>query len=129
MIVPGELGSDSVRHYTRWGSPKHPSDAVDLLNLDKGLSSCRKDVWMSSFDCNVKGITGYTVVTDGDLTATIHAHKPGEEARFYAEIDHSWPCGLFYYMPLDEGEYVTEICRRHGKALNSGEEFSACLVV
>ncbi|RGP76929.1 hypothetical protein FLONG3_5013 [Fusarium longipes] len=128
ILIPGQFRCTDIKHYTRWQNPKHPSDVIDLQSLNKGLSHEHREVWMTSFDCNIEGITGYTVVTDGDLMAKIHAHRPGEEAKFYAEIEQSWPCGLFFYMPLDEGEYLTEICLRHGRAVNSGKEFSNCLV-
>ena len=85
---------------------------------------------MASFDCNAKDITGYTVVTDGDNVATVHAHKPGEKLRFYAEIDHFWPCGHFIYMPLDKEEYIKLIAGRSSDSLIHGSHMkSSCLAV
>ncbi|KAL6917404.1 hypothetical protein FSST1_008899 [Fusarium sambucinum] len=107
---------------TQWTNLEHPSDIVDLLNMTKGLNCDNRNVRMASFDCNAEDITGYTVVTDGHRTATVHGHRFGEKARFYDEIEDSWPCGFFIYMPLDEGEYLTEIYRRHGKDPYSDEE-------
>ncbi|UZP38062.1 hypothetical protein NXS19_005878 [Fusarium pseudograminearum] len=101
---------------------------MDLQSSDKGLGADHSTVRMTSFDCNVEGITGYTVVTDGHRTATVHAHRSDEDFRFYAEIDYSWPCGFFIYMPLDKGEYLTEICRRLGEDPHSDETGSGSLV-
>ncbi|OBS24145.1 hypothetical protein FPOA_04692 [Fusarium poae] len=118
----------SISDDTHWANLEHPSDIIDLQNLGEGLSLDNSDVRMASFDCNAEGITGYTVVTDGHRTATVHAHRSGEKAKFYDEIDYSWPCGFFIYMPLDEGEYLAEICRHHGKDPNSDEKGSGSLV-
>lgn len=129
LIVPQLVGSNSLKDYTRWSNPAHPPDAFDIFEMCPGLSPFHKNVRMNAFDCNAGDITGYTVVTDGDGVVTVHAHRPGEKARFYAEINHSWPGGIFLYMPLDKGEYVTEICRRFADTLHGDWDFAACLAV
>ncbi|RGP65401.1 hypothetical protein FSPOR_7331 [Fusarium sporotrichioides] len=113
ITVPRNSCRRSISDDTHWANLEHPSDIVDLQNLGKGLDFDNSNVLMASFNCNVEVITGYTVVTDGYRTATVHAHRYGEEAEIYADIDYSWRCGFFIYMPLDKGEYLTEICRRH----------------
>ncbi|CAF3490094.1 unnamed protein product [Fusarium graminearum] len=128
ITVLRKSGSRSISDDTRWAYLDHPSDILDLQSLDKGLGSDHSTARMASFECNVEGITGYTVVTDGHRTATVHAHRSDEEFRFYAEIDYSWPCGFFIYMPLDKGEYLTEICRRLGEDPHSDETGSGSLV-
>ncbi|KAG7421587.1 hypothetical protein Forpe1208_v000122 [Fusarium oxysporum f. sp. rapae] len=42
------------------------------------------------------------------------------------DMDAAYPRGFFIHMPLDDGEFVTEICRRY--ALAAGNRISACLV-
>lgn len=81
---------------------------------------------MMSFVCNARGTTGYTAVTSGTSVAMIHAHGH-DDTSFYADVDAAYPRDFFMHMPLDDGEYVTEICRRH--ALGAGNRPSACFVV
>lgn len=64
---------------------------------------------MISFDCNASSTTGYTAVTGGTSVAMIHAHGHGDTS-FYADMDAAFPRDFFIHMPLDDGEYVTEIC-------------------
>lgn len=82
---------------------------------------------MHSFSCNAKGTTGYTVATHGHSVAMIHAHGCDDDAKFYVEMDASFPRAFIAHMPLDDGEYVTEICRRY--ALGPLDRPSVCLVV
>jgi hypothetical protein len=56
----------------------------------------------------------------------IHAHE-NDSTGFYTDMDAAYPQGFFIHMPLDYGEFVTEICRRY--ALAAGNRISACLVV
>lgn len=68
---------------------------------------------MCYFDCNAPGTTGYSVATDGVKIFSIHAHRQeDDDIRFYMDIDFDihW-----VYVPVDEGEYLTEICRRYGR--------------
>lgn len=81
---------------------------------------------MSFFNCNANGVTGYTAVTGGSSVSMIHAHE-NDSTGFYTDIDAAHPRGFFIYMPLDDGEFVTEICRRY--ALAAGDQISVCLVV
>lgn len=57
----------------------------------------------------------------------IHAHGCEDDTRFYAETNASFPKAFLAHMPLDDGEYVTEICRRY--ALGPLNLPSICLVV
>jgi hypothetical protein len=82
---------------------------------------------MHYFDCNAPGTTGYTVATNGFSIVMIHAHVHHDDTRFYKEIDASFSRLFFIHMPLDEGEYVTEIHRRFG--FGTVNLPSLCLVV
>jgi hypothetical protein len=70
---------------------------------------------MSFFECNAARTTGYSVATNGTSTATIQMHNQNMDLSFYKEVDSSFGWSMVWiYMPIDEGEYVTEICRRFG---------------
>lgn len=81
---------------------------------------------MTFLNCNAEGTTGYTAVTGGSSVAMVHAHE-NDNIGFYADMDSACPRGFFIYMPLDDGEFVTEICRRY--AVAAGNWISTCLVV
>ena len=66
---------------------------------------------MQYFDCNAPGTTGYSVATDGVSIFHIQAHHLDDDVRFYKDVG---PELEWIYMPLDEGEYLIEICRRYG---------------
>lgn len=51
------------------------------------------------------------MATDGVNIAAIHTHKQDDSFQFYKDIDSTFQ---WIYMPLSEGEYLTEICRRYG---------------
>ena len=57
---------------------------------------------------------GYSVATDGVRIVTIHAHRQDDDLQFYSDVDSSFGSIFWIYMPVDQGEYVTEICRRYG---------------
>ncbi|KAJ4017911.1 hypothetical protein NW766_003984 [Fusarium irregulare] len=130
VLIPDDIKPDKeVQSSVRWASPLHPTEIRTLWNTNHTRLK-DKNVLMSSFDCNAKDITGYTVVTDGDNVATVHAHKPGEKARFYAEIDHFWPCGYFIYMPLDKEEYIKLIAGRSSDSSIHGSRIKkSCLAM
>ncbi len=55
------------------------------------------------------------MATNGTSTATIQMHNQNMDLSFYKEVDSSFGWSMVWiYMPIDEGEYVTEICRRFG---------------
>lgn len=72
---------------------------------------------MDYFDCNAAGTTGYSVATDGMGIVKIHAHRQGHDSvHLYKDtLDDLASNSLFWiYMPLDQGEYLTEICQHRG---------------
>ncbi len=72
---------------------------------------------MSFFECNAPHTTGYSVATDGVSTATVHAHHQNADLSFYKDVDSFFDHSIVWiYMPIDQGEYVTKICRRLGTA-------------
>jgi len=55
------------------------------------------------------------VATDGVSTATVHTHGQDTDLTFYKEVDSFFGRSMVWiYMPIDQGEYVTQICRRFG---------------
>ncbi|KAF4446708.1 hypothetical protein F53441_9641 [Fusarium austroafricanum] len=125
ISVPEETNTDVNVEHISWTSPDHPNRILNLETLENS-DDCLKGLRMISFDCNVEGTTGYTVVTDGEAITWIHAHGPDESAEFYPEMEAEYPLGFFIYMPLDDGEFITEICRRY--LLDPGSDPSICLV-
>ncbi|KAH7169755.1 uncharacterized protein B0J16DRAFT_276889 [Fusarium flagelliforme] len=113
IIVSSATGSDDVRNYISWASPRHPTKMINLVTLGRP-HELPKRLRMHYFDCNAPGTTGYTVATNGFSIVMIHAHVHHDDTRFYKEIDASFSRLFFIHMPLDEGEYVTEIHRRFG---------------
>ena len=66
---------------------------------------------MRFFDLNAPGTTGYTVALDGKRLAMVHAHGFNHDAWFYRAMDACHRRLTLIYLPIDDGEYVTEICR------------------
>ncbi|CAF3458625.1 unnamed protein product [Fusarium graminearum] len=111
-------------NYVGWSNPEHPNDVIDITTFDR-VNSFPERLRMSFFNCNADGTTGYTVVTSGASVSMIHAHE-NDDIGFYEDMDYAYPRDFFIYMPLDNGEFVTEICRRYARA--GGNLISACLV-
>ena len=72
---------------------------------------------MRFFDCNSPDINGYSVATDGANILAIISHKKGQkpDRRLYEDVNYS--ICFWMYMPINEGQYVTEICRRAGRLI------------
>lgn len=68
---------------------------------------------MDYFECNMPGTMGYSVATDGTSMFAIYNHRAGEtDLSFYNPTYLRHHRNLVWiYMPIDEGEYVTEIRR------------------
>ncbi|KAF9765261.1 hypothetical protein IL306_002499 [Fusarium sp. DS 682] len=125
-ITVSEENSDVTVEHVSWTSPEHPNHIIDLEGLEN-RNDYPQGVRMIPFDCNTDIVTGYTVVTDGESVAWIHAHGPHDNTEFYAEMEAGYPYGSFIYMPLDNGEFITEICRRF--SFDHNWDPSACLLV
>ncbi|KAL9574036.1 hypothetical protein ACKAV7_001812 [Fusarium commune] len=124
ILICNETIPDDTSNYVGWANPEHPNDVIDITTFDR-VNSFPERLRMTFFNCNANGITGYTAVTGGSSVAMIHAHE-NDSTRFYTDMDAAYPRGFFIHMPLDDGEFVTEICRRY--ALAAGNRISACLV-
>ncbi|KAJ4233200.1 hypothetical protein NW759_001981 [Fusarium solani] len=100
--------------HIRWPSPEYPSNKADLMLYNYIMADfpISRNVRMSYFDCNAPGVTGYTMVCQGHWVSTIHAHGKGDDTEFYKEVDACFSDQVVVYMPVDQGEYVTEIQRR-----------------
>ncbi|KPM34085.1 hypothetical protein AK830_g12489 [Neonectria ditissima] len=125
ILVSDETAPEITGNLIGWANPEHPTNIMDLTTL-RHVDEYPERFRMNSFSCNAKGTTGYTVVTDGDSVATIQSHGCADDTSFYVDIDASFPGSFFAHMPLDDGEYVTEICRRF--ALDAVDQPSVCLV-
>lgn len=124
ILIHHETIPDDTSKYIGWVSPEHPNDVIDITTFDQ-VNIFPERLMMTFFNCNTNGITGYTAVTRGISVTMIHAHE-NDSTGFYADMDTAFPRDFFIYMPVDKGEFVTEICRRY--ALAAGNIVSACLV-
>ncbi|KAH7255279.1 uncharacterized protein BKA55DRAFT_688295 [Fusarium redolens] len=124
ILIYNEAIPDDTSNYVGWANPEHPNDVIDITTFDQ-VNSFPERLQMTFFNCNTNGITGYTAVTGGSSVAMIHAHE-NDSTGFYADVDAAYPRGFFIHMPLDDGEFVTEIYRRY--ALAAGNRISVCLV-
>ncbi|KLO94448.1 uncharacterized protein LW93_8870 [Fusarium fujikuroi] len=122
IVVSGDTGPKP--NSISWADPSHPENVIDIMTLEP-IGVVPERLRMMPFTCNASGTTGYTAVTGGPSVAMIHAHGH-DDTSFYADMDSAYPRDFFMHMPLDDGEYVTQICRRHG--LGAGNRPSACLV-
>ncbi|OIW33929.1 hypothetical protein CONLIGDRAFT_667147 [Coniochaeta ligniaria NRRL 30616] len=91
----------------RWAHPKHPAE---ILDLDAGNCPQRfpSSLRMCYFDCNGPRTIGYSVATDGLKVSSIHAHRQDDDVSFYVDSGADW-----IYMPVEGGEYLTEIGVRY----------------
>ncbi|KAI5462518.1 hypothetical protein BGZ63DRAFT_216342 [Mariannaea sp. PMI_226] len=88
-----------------------PPASIDLFTLRrprKNISGLR----MRYFDCNTPNIVGYSVATDGWDILSILSHEKGQknDSSLYEDVTAS--ICHWMYMPINEGEYLTEICRQ-----------------
>ncbi|XP_044717416.1 uncharacterized protein HRG_08924 [Hirsutella rhossiliensis] len=67
-------------------------------------SSSRAPARMTFFRSNHPEATGYSFLWDCGLVH-IHAHVAGEDTAFYRSL----PPGSWLYMPVDHGEFISEI--------------------
>ncbi|EWG55087.1 hypothetical protein FVEG_13137 [Fusarium verticillioides 7600] len=108
IAISDETRPDASGNYVSWADPSHPDNIIDIMTLEP-IDIFPEGLKMMSFDCNASSTTGYTAVTGGTSVAMIHAHGHGDTS-FYADMDAAFPRDFFIHMPLDDGEYVTEIC-------------------
>ncbi|KAI1136068.1 hypothetical protein F5Y05DRAFT_415666 [Hypoxylon sp. FL0543] len=109
----GDIGSEpkgiDCLRWQVWNPPP-----VTLMNL--------KTLWansvapgsfhrMQSFDCNAPDVTGYSVAITGESVLTIHSHRKDTDLSFYQDTPLLRIPTMWIYMPIDEGEYVKDICR------------------
>ncbi|KAI8714701.1 hypothetical protein NCS52_01190500 [Fusarium sp. LHS14.1] len=102
--------------HVAWPSPEYPSNKIDILSYDYPVRqfAVSRNVRMTYFNCNAPDVTGYTMVCQSHWVSTIHAHGKEDDAEFYKEVDacFSDQVHVLIYMPVDQGEYITEIQRR-----------------
>ncbi|OTB04403.1 hypothetical protein M426DRAFT_261936 [Hypoxylon sp. CI-4A] len=66
---------------------------------------------LNTVDFNEPGVAGYAAAISKTGILAIHTHYQEVAPDFYSEIDPSlklWPHWI--YMPINKGEYITEIC-------------------
>ncbi len=66
---------------------------------------------LSTIVANDARVTGYSVCRARNLLA-MHAHIPGEDTDFYHTEAVQNMFAVWQYMPVDEGEILTEVWQR-----------------
>ncbi|KAI1089870.1 hypothetical protein F5B19DRAFT_494926 [Rostrohypoxylon terebratum] len=66
---------------------------------------------MDSFDCNDPDVIGYSAaIGRNGIPMAIYSHRSQSDFSMYRELNSLIPI-QWVYMPIDQGELVTEICR------------------
>lgn len=66
---------------------------------------------MESFDCNSPDVFGYSVAPMGRTISGVVSHKKNE-ADVQSVYEKAGPTGCYWqFMPMNEGEFLTDICR------------------
>ncbi|KAG5766485.1 hypothetical protein H9Q72_005450 [Fusarium xylarioides] len=110
----GRKGSLALAPRIGWQVPVSVSPTIiDLLTL-KIPEEYPSNLRMRFFDCNGPDTTGYFVATDGARTLAILSHKQDQQVdpSYFEDVDA--PICFWIYMPINKGEYLTDICRRAG---------------
>ncbi|KAF5019171.1 hypothetical protein F66182_8821 [Fusarium sp. NRRL 66182] len=113
-IKGGRKGSSALAPRIGWQVPVSVSPTtIDLLTL-KIPEEYPSNLRMRFFDCNGPDTIGYFVATDGARTLAILSHKQDQQVdpSFFEDVDA--PICFWIYMPINKGEYLTDICRRAG---------------
>lgn len=81
---------------------------------------------MQVVNLNGPGTTGYSVACSELSVWAIFAHGPDEVAneRPYGNMNLSQANLLWMYMPIEKGEYLTDVCRRMEDPVEEGEQFA-----
>lgn len=67
------------------------------------------------FDCNEPTVVGYSVCWAGSII-TIRTHRNvGEQSTFYKDLDICHSRAVWVYMPVEDGERISEIWVRDGE--------------
>lgn len=107
--------SEAFQTHINWPLPlPSPLEVIDLVSLSRPAVPI--PFQMRSVDLNAPGTIGYSVAFDVKSFVSIVAHKrneaPNASLYKYAHSGYLW-----MYMPINEGEYVTDVCRRVGNQL------------
>ncbi|KAF4968626.1 hypothetical protein FSARC_4001 [Fusarium sarcochroum] len=96
------------------GWPAPVSEPPVVINITALEASRRHSggLRMRFFDCNAPDTLGYYVATDGTRLRNILTHQRGRDLDVSLFEDVESPIYFWIYMPIDQGEYLTDICRR-----------------
>ena len=113
-LVDRQQQTDTALTRIYWPVQAPTVTIVDRVNLQTPLKE-PNGLRMSYLECNAAHTTGYSMATNGVSIATVHAHSQKMDLNFYEEVNNFFRRSMVWiYMPIDEGEYITEICRRFG---------------
>ncbi|KAH8895320.1 hypothetical protein GQ53DRAFT_838981 [Thozetella sp. PMI_491] len=89
-----------------WASITHPREIISLSTLRPRTGT--RPIRMRYFDCNAPDTEGYSVATNGYIINAIYTHRQRKNGIPYRDTPRI--NDLWIYMPVDQNEYLTEIC-------------------
>ncbi|KAI0882241.1 uncharacterized protein GGS22DRAFT_191411 [Annulohypoxylon maeteangense] len=109
-----ECEPQNIARFRDWKAP--PNTLLNIRTLEPLFEGFPKNVkyggypQMDSFDCNHPDIIGYSAAVGGYGVVAIFSHFRGSDFSMYGEVNPLHPV-TWVYMPINQGELVTEICR------------------
>ncbi|KAF4920742.1 hypothetical protein CGCVW01_v006623 [Colletotrichum viniferum] len=83
---------------------------------------------MDFFDCNAPDTVGYSVALKGRAIAGVVAHKKGD-ADVQSVYEKTCPTDCYWqFMPMNQGEYLTDICRLTTPPFATGQDVTGMTV-
>ncbi|KAI0198268.1 hypothetical protein F4808DRAFT_436447 [Astrocystis sublimbata] len=114
------VSGDAISHlakYVTWLVPEH---RPDLVRFHEYCYRPQYHLRMAPFTCNDARTIGYSVCLDICLKSNIcylHAHTSGESMAFYEEVATDLDSPMWVYVPIDKGEYISQIWMCFSRAL------------
>ncbi|KAI5464359.1 hypothetical protein BGZ63DRAFT_439553 [Mariannaea sp. PMI_226] len=109
----GKLGPMREPYYAGvlWATPQPLATPIRFHKV----SPCREISRMNFFECNRSDTRAYSACWDGEII-TIHTHSRAEkDLDFYRRRSDRDFWQVWLYMPVDQGEHITEIWKRPEK--------------
>ncbi|KAK2773500.1 hypothetical protein CKAH01_13540 [Colletotrichum kahawae] len=108
----------STRKLEEWCRNQSSVPGVWWKNISQGVMPSAiiingdvQGLRMDFFDCNAPNTVGYSVALMGRGIAGVFSHKKGE-ADVQSVYEKAGSTGCYWqFMPMNEGEYLTDICR------------------
>ncbi|KAH0427535.1 hypothetical protein CcaCcLH18_09600 [Colletotrichum camelliae] len=107
------IESSQMQHLAlvSWPTPMSSSPVIVNLATLEAPHDPPDGLRMEFFDCNSPDVFGYSVALMGRTIAGVISHKKNE-ADVQSVYEKAGPTGCYWqFMPMNEGEFLTDICR------------------